>query len=136
METFVALGLASNIVQFVDFSWKLFAEARMIHRSTAGASASTRTLVAIGDDVARLSEAITVSQYDKKLAAMAEECSVIADELAAAVGKLKSKGDKTAWKSFTMALRDVLRKAKIDEICDRLARVQAQLSAHLQFLVL
>lgn len=136
MEAFVALGLASNIVQFVDFSWKLFAESLDIYRSAAGASSTTRTLAAIGDDVSRLSEAITVSQYDKKLAAMAEECRSIAHELSTALDKLKAKGQQSVWASFSVALKGVLKKSKIDDICDRLAKVQAQLSVHLQFLVL
>jgi hypothetical protein len=95
MDAFTAIGLASNIVQFVDFSWKLIAESRAIYKSSEGASEENLTLSAITNDVAKLSNAIRASSYDDQLEPMAKECTAIAKELSDALDKLTAKGRRT-----------------------------------------
>ncbi|KAF2464920.1 uncharacterized protein BDR25DRAFT_241210, partial [Lindgomyces ingoldianus] len=132
MDAFTAIGLAGNIVQFVDFSWKLIAGCRVIYKSSEGASDETLTLGSIANDVVRLSNAIGVSSYDDQLEPMAKECTAIAKELSDALNKLTAKSQRTMWISFSIALKEVWRKGKIEGICNRLGKVQAQLAVHIQ----
>jgi hypothetical protein len=136
MDAFTALGLASNIVQFVDFSWKLVAESRAIYKSSEGASHENLTLIAIANNVAALSNAIEVSTDDSQLEKLAKECKTIGKELSDALDELRANGKRTMWTSFSIALKEIWKKGKVDRIYNRLGKVQAQMAIYLQFLML
>ena len=51
MDPFTAVGLAGNLVQFVDFIWKLVTETREIALSADGSSENTRLLTMIMVDL-------------------------------------------------------------------------------------
>lgn len=54
METLIALGVAGNVIQFVDFAQRLIAKTVQIYRSADGASRDRRTLEAVLRDFALL----------------------------------------------------------------------------------
>jgi len=136
MDAFTVIGLAGNIVQFVDFSWKLIVGCRAIYKSSEGASAENLALNVIANDIVKLSSAISTSSHDKQLDPLAKECMNISKELLNALGKLTAKGQRTVWTSFQIALKEVWKKGKIEDIYSRLVKVQAQLVVHIQFLML
>ena len=59
MDTVAAIGLAANVVQFVDFSWKLVVEARDLHDSNSGASKENEVLELISCDLNLLNDKLT-----------------------------------------------------------------------------
>ncbi|KAI1270737.1 hypothetical protein F5Y18DRAFT_422239 [Xylariaceae sp. FL1019] len=82
METLAAVGLAGNILSFVDFSAKLLVSARAIYKSAAEASPENHVLQIIAEDVQFYVENITTtSDTDQHLKTLAEESRIIASDL-------------------------------------------------------
>ncbi len=59
IDPIAAIGLAANIVQFVDFSWKLLSETRDLYDSSTGVSADNDLLETISKDLINLNDALT-----------------------------------------------------------------------------
>lgn len=139
MDPLSALSIAGNVIQFLDFTTKLFKEAREIYHSASGASGSVRTLGTISAQLATLGKSFTPEDLKSlDLKDVAIQCNGVAKELQALVDRLtlkKPSGD-GYWASFTLALRTVLSKGQIQAFERRLDKLQKQLGLQMQKLVL
>jgi hypothetical protein len=138
LDPLTAIGLAGNIVQFVDFSFKIVSKASEIKQSADGVLTEnldleivTRDLVAIN---ARLKESlqnpsvtVSLTQEQGRLDDLRERCTEVADELLDALNKLKAKGSKGRWKSLRHALKSVWDRDKIIQIQSRLTCFKGEL---------
>lgn len=132
MEALAALGLASNIISFVDFAYKLLGGTIEIYSSGAGVADGVVFLDRITQDVQLHAErVVAVENAAPDLQDLARQCDEIAQELLQSLKKLRVNGDKTRWNSFLVALQSVRFKAKVKELTDKLSQVQARISAHL-----
>lgn len=133
LNPFSALGLASNIVQFVGFSCKLIAECRTIYHSATGSTDENSTLHGIASDLKRMSEALDVSGQRDATPAMVElkllavECKRFANEMLNALEKLQAKNPQSKWQSFKAALRQVWSQEQVQKHASQLTALQNQL---------
>ncbi|KAI0417191.1 hypothetical protein F5X98DRAFT_387465 [Xylaria grammica] len=138
MDPFSAIGFASNILSFVEVSWKLILEARAIYRSASGNTPNDKTIETAAKDVQRLC-AVVVAQSPAgagDLQELAEECRGVADELLAIMEKLAlPKGNSRRLNSFVLALRRNSKKGDIDSISARLQKLQLQLIMRIQWML-
>lgn len=131
-DPFTILGTASSIVALLEFSWKLLAETHAIYKSQAGQSDDHLFLADITEDVSRLNKKIVASpSCSADLDDLVQKSGKIAAELLAALAALQAK-DGTVWKSFTVALKDVWNKGKIETFSQRLAKLQSRVASHIQ----
>lgn len=135
-DPFTALGIASNVIQFVDFTWKLVIGSRTIYHSSEGASENNLVLRVILADVCRLSHKMSTSGNDSSLDDLTRECKTIAARLVELLQELTVKGKRTKWRCFAVAIKEVWSKDEIDELSSRLAKLQNQLTLHLQWLLM
>ncbi|KAI1740332.1 hypothetical protein F4680DRAFT_116318 [Xylaria scruposa] len=139
MEPLSALSVAANVVQFVDFAFRLIGNTCAIMNSRSGLARHAKTLDVIAKDAVGLSDALTASpalaSSNTTLQALLSECKTIAGDLLVVLDKLRAKKTKK-WNCFIAALRTMWSKGKIDDFVDRLSRVQAQISTHMHFLLL
>ncbi|KAI0544126.1 hypothetical protein F4679DRAFT_566109 [Xylaria curta] len=135
MESLVALGLASNIVQFIDFTSKLIASTRTLYKSAHQKSANNLVLQKVADDLTRLSDAIIVPNHlgDDSLRQLALSAKEVARDLLAVLDDLQIKGTKTAWKSFLLALKEVRHKDIVVSITSSITTLQTQMMLQTQF---
>ena len=82
MDPISVIGLAGNIVQFVDFTWKLIDEARSLYDSSTGASEENDLLELITKDLN--------DHYDNLTAP--SRCKDVASELLDILDTIKVKG--------------------------------------------
>lgn len=139
MDPLSALSIAGNVIQFLDFSTKLFKEAREIYHSSSGTSSGVRTLGTISEQLATLRKSFTAEDLKSlDLKEMAVQCNGVADEMRALVDRvtLKKPGGDGYWASFALALRTVLSKGQIQNLERRLDKLQKQLGLQMQKLVL
>ena len=137
MDPFTALGLASNVIQFVDFVWNLITETRRIVKSGDGLKGDHRVLEAIVADMQQYVDAISPSANSSpQLRKLSKECSSIAAELLSALATLKLKGQKTHWESFLTALKQIWKQSKIDKLSNQLFKAQAQVASHMQLIMM
>ena len=138
MEAFAALGLASNIVQFVDFTCKLLASTRAIHRFGSHPSPNRIALEKIANNAKAISAKLDqhAASRDPGLELLSSECKNIAQDLLEMLGKLRLRKDKTRWASFVLALKDVAKERQVTSLYERLSKIQTQLNAHIQHTLL
>ncbi|KAK3898926.1 hypothetical protein C8A05DRAFT_18559 [Staphylotrichum tortipilum] len=136
LDPFTAVGLAGNIITFIDFTRELLSGARAIYRSHSRTSDENAVLGVIARDVSSLSDKVIVEQArSEDLRALATESKRVAEDLVGALEKLKVEGSNTRWASFKVALKDVWNRGEIEDLERRLEKLQVQVTAHLQHLM-
>ena len=63
IETLAAVGLASNIISFIDFGTKLFSRSRKIYNSADGAIDEHASLSIISSDLQKLSASLEIPPH-------------------------------------------------------------------------
>jgi hypothetical protein len=136
MDPLSAVGLASNIVQFVDFASTLVSKGAEIYKSAEGSTAIHGDLRASTERLQALSNAlqsrilIPRDEDEYQIVKIATECTKISAELAKALDELaatpNSRGS-SAWK----ALQSVWKLPKIEETARRLEMYRNDLHMHL-----
>ena len=138
MDSLSALSLASAIVQFVDFGFKLLVESSELYRSPEGALADNVELKSTAEDLLQVSAGLRasfsharLSEEEVVLRQISASCEKVADELLAALDDLMVKGQRTKWKSTRRAFRSIWKEKQIREIEMRLDRFRGQLMVRL-----
>lgn len=157
MEPLTALGLASNVVQFVHFASSLISSGSEIAQSAEGATRETLELEQVFDslhtfnsDFCRLSNAPTSNARDfttgdgapvealemrrsiESLRNLAIECNVLCEELLEMLRKIRAK--KTSLRPFTslsVALKTMWHSDNIQNLERRIDRFQGAITLHL-----
>ncbi|KAH7308643.1 hypothetical protein B0I35DRAFT_99228 [Stachybotrys elegans] len=145
MEAFAALGLASNIVQFIDFSCKLFSTAQEIHSSASGSSTRIADASTIASTLNNLSKRLlerpaligsagSSGDRNPSLDILANTCRDIALELMALLDQIRAQEPHSKWESFKAALRTIRHKDQIDELERRLEDYRRQILTTLEIM--
>lgn len=141
MDPFSALGLAGNIVQFLDFGCKLFSKAKDIHRN--GSIAEHTDMLAVTDDLRRYTMKLhkglrptgtlqlALSEDDTAFLDICDGCLKVAEELEQVVKTLQLPGRPSKWKSFRQALKSVCGKERLTELKTRLDLYNEQVNRRL-----
>lgn len=128
------IGLVGNIVQFVDFSGKLISKSTELYRSSEGALAEHIDIEAAANHLvvlnSKLKDAATTTG-DGALESLCISCSTAADNLLAALDKVKVKDKQHKWKSIRKALKSIWSKQEIEDLERQLARFREELSFHI-----
>lgn len=138
MDPLLALSLAGNVIQFLEFANKLFKESREVYHSASGSSGSVLSLATISAELSTLNKSFSAEDLQSLgMQNVAGECDVIAQELQSLVDQLTLKKPKhNYWASFALALQTVLRKGEIQDLQRRLDRIQLRFGVQMQKLVL
>ena len=136
LESLAALGIAANIIQFVEFGCKLFSECRALYKTSDKRLEESVELGVISKALKRLStDLVTVppstipqSQSEAELLPLAERCQEIADELLMALDELQVKGVKGKWQCFRSALKRIWKSQEIEDMARRLDSVCGHLT--------
>lgn len=141
MDPLTAVGLAGNIIQFVDFSMKILSGSVQLYSSASGATEEhdeleslTRNLRDLANRtryetpvLPRTNRSSLSAKSKEVLKSLSEECVKVADEMLDALDSIKVKGDRRAWKSVLQALRTVWREGHVNNLQRRLGRISRQL---------
>ena len=136
LESLAALGLAANIVQFVEFGYKLFSESRELYKASDKPVEESVELAIISKALKHMSDNLVetsssdVQQAQAKapLLPLAERCQTIADELLVALNALQVKGAKGKWQCFRSALKRVWKSQDIENMARRLDSICGHLT--------
>jgi hypothetical protein len=138
MDPLTALGLASNIVQFVDYTRKLISGARELYVSSSGAKRENLELESIVRNIQELAERVRhgnteqkemVANQDKQLLDLSDQCVAVSTELLSVLDSLKVKGPDRSWESFHQAFKSQRKKGEIEGLQRRLDRISKHLNA-------
>jgi hypothetical protein len=142
LEALVAVGLAGNIVQFVDFSCRLLSTATTIHR--AGAAQNVQDVDTVTQALRQWCEKIStartttaqqrVLEDHQSLLELAEKCQIAATQLLSATQALKAKHPGSKWSSFKSALATAWNEKEIKDMADRLESYRHQMGLEVALL--
>ena len=137
MDPLSSLGLASNLLQFVDFSRKLISGGVELYRSAEGASAANVELENITEDLQELSSKLavpkaqqgegTTSVDDEAVRKIAASCQQVSVELILVLQKIKVQSRHRKWDSARQALKSVWKENVIRSYSRRLDDLRSQL---------
>lgn len=150
MDPITALGVAGNIIQFVEFATSLVSTAHKIHSSETGVSPNHLRLEQVCEVLRRLSEKLAAptlfpspgtkpSSYhynaaDKDataLRSLSDSCKKDCEKLLGILGNLKVQdGSNRLWKSVKAALRTKTEQKAIAELEDQLLKAERLMSLH------
>ncbi|KUJ18696.1 uncharacterized protein LY89DRAFT_774731 [Mollisia scopiformis] len=137
LDPLTALGLASNIVQTVQFTSDLISKSREYH--VDGSLVKQLELEAITVNLRTLSQDLVVpgsggvraAKTERQLRELCIGCQEVSDELLVTVQSLKVRGFHNTWTSFRQALKSVWKEEKIKTLEERLERYRRQIDTTL-----
>ena len=111
MDPLTALGLASNIVQFVDFTSKLISTTQKLYVSSSGAKDEHLELEILARNIQDLAEhaksrlggvsgPAILSKEDGTLLDLSDQCIEVSNQLLSLLESVKVKGQHRGWDSF------------------------------------
>jgi hypothetical protein len=140
MEPLSAIGLAGNIIQFVDFGTKFVSVAAEIYKSSTGSLQENEELALIVRDLEQQSSTISSAletSGDPLIGQLLASCKTIASELAVILGRVKQPdNDHNIAASLRGSFRALRSARKIKELERRLDRIRAEICARLLVLLM
>lgn len=127
MDPFTAIGLAGNILTFIDIGFKLVNQTKGVYDSTSNSTAendslsimATRFATTMVDMQSKIPSG-NLSRDEKALKELVEECSSISDELRKLLAGLKAKKPNSIRSSMKAVYRDWSKKKEKDDLLKRL----------------
>jgi hypothetical protein len=133
MDPITALGIAGNIVQFIDFGLKAVSKAREIHSSSTGALLEHVDLKLLTEDIIVVTEKLLVANGRRtgngSLDMICERCIEAAKELLGALNRMRVH-EKSKWKSVRQALKATWGKTRVEELRKRLEEWKDEVQFH------
>lgn len=141
LDPFTSLGVASGVLQFIDFASELLKSSTDIYTSSTGVTKENENLESVCVDLRDLAQNLITSSAHQlsadealghggeALQKLAAECAGTADELVSVLQSLASKKHpQRKLISFYHALRGVWSKSKVKDLELRLDRYRNQLA--------
>jgi N-terminal domain on NACHT_NTPase and P-loop NTPases len=138
LDPFTAIGLAGNIVQFIDYSSKLITSAYEIYKSSTGSAPDHVHLDGIATRLLELTRSLQEpeshpsSSHERSpaLQKLVEECCQDSQALLDLIKALRAKNG-SKWSRFRQAIKSTLKKEQIDRLENRLRDHRNEIAFHL-----
>lgn len=139
MDPVSAIGLASAILSFVEFSWGLVRGTGDVYRSPTGMRKDNASIGVVIADLEKVTEDINTDiqghgKHEKALAALARECESLSQELLQVLGRLKRK-DGSRREALRVTLRSMRKEKEIESIEKRLGEHRAEIVVRLNMML-
>lgn len=138
LDPLTALGLASNIVSFIDYGCKLISDGYELYGK--GTLGGTEELELVTKDLVRLANDLTTNpSFASKpsptdnggLQQLAESCKILADQLLRILATLRPSNPRNGLECFRKAIRKARKRGTIENLEKRLEKIQNQLNIRL-----
>jgi hypothetical protein len=151
IDPVTALGIAGNVIQFVDFASKLVSKGSEYYGSIDGALLEHTELSGTAERLRKLSRGLETSMRLEQLSQRAKpgdlhrkyslaeqgllevnhECCKLAEEFCNALEELRISDKHRRWESFCQAFKTLWSEEKIEILSKRLGSATQQLIVHL-----
>ena len=144
MDPISALGLAANILQFLNFAFELLNSTHKIHSSASGVSERCQDLENVHSKLLESSNQLkdrgslgtrsrktqTESKYASSLNATAKACAEDCEELLKIVDRLRAKHgmQRKWWQSISKAMLEVWTSKDVERLKGRVDKQQASMT--------
>ncbi|KAL4799962.1 hypothetical protein BDV19DRAFT_354101 [Aspergillus venezuelensis] len=140
MDPLSAIGLASNILQFIEFGTEICVTIHEVATSATGLTQENEHIQMAVKDLSVATDGLATSvkgnsRHEAELTQLAGSCKTLSDELMGILSKLKTKKGDGLLGSVRIAWKSTTKKNKIASIKARLADYRAQLIFRLNILL-
>jgi hypothetical protein len=137
MDPFTAIGLASNVLQFIDFSYKVISGVNKIRSSATGMTPENERLSVLVEDLNVVTQnlvrgAPAKTENERQLSALAANCHELSGELYQILRRLRVGNKNSKWEGLMVKWHSVRKEKDIDVIERRLHGYQSQILIRLQ----
>lgn len=137
MDPLTAIGLAGNILAFIDFSYKVISGANKVLSNSSGMTSENESLTVLVVDLnlvtQKLSTDITAqTENERQLCALAANCYKLSEELKHIIASLKLGDRQSKWDGLKVKWRSMRKEKDVDSIERRLNGYQSQILIRLQ----
>lgn len=137
MDPVYAVGLASAILSFVEFSWGLVSGTWEIHHTLDGITNENARLEDVMEDLGLLADALhsqvpVETQAEKNIARLAKDCQEDSKTLRGLLSSMKGTGKRRqVWKSLKASWRSILDKDEVAQLKSQLQGSRAEIQLNL-----
>ena len=143
LDPVTAIGLASSMIQIVDFGCRLVSQTQEVYHSASGATKDNVTRAEITKDISSLLKDLTrkdqnfprLNPDDIALGKLVDSCEHEANELMHLLEQLDVPDNVTQWKSCRKAIKIVREEGKVKDIERRLFKLQKQIDSRLHVMM-
>jgi len=140
MEPVSAVGLASSIITFVEFSFKLVTGALEVYWSVDGTLEENARLERVIGDLNSIVDDLGKkggggSRNERAIRDLAVECQADAALLIDLLKSLKVPGRRTLWRSVATQWKALLKKDEIRDLKERLREYRSEIMLNLMLLL-
>ncbi|KAG8534382.1 uncharacterized protein KY384_001227 [Bacidia gigantensis] len=137
MDPFSALGLAGNIIQFIDFGSKIVSSSFDIYKSVDGSSSVSRELISLTESLEESCDSLLEHQNsmtrhrsikaEKDLLDLSRSCKELAEEFLGRLQSLKVNGGNRKWQSLRQAVKSAWKEKESQVFAERLEKYRSQI---------
>lgn len=140
MDPLTAIGLASNILSFIDFSFNLIGGSHRLLNSASGLTPENCRLGTVVEDLKVVTERLVSdlpgkTQNEKELCKLADDCHTISRELLDILSRLKLGDKKSKWNAFRAKWQSMMQEKSIASIEESLRSYQSMILIRLNFML-
>lgn len=141
MDPVSAMGLASSIITFIDFSWELVAGAGEIYRAPDGTSKEYAQLEDVIEDLKEVTHPLQAhvpenTKADKRIERLARYCQEDSRTLLKLLSALRiDVKRRTVWSSLNAKWRSILKKDEVSQLKSQLQENRAEIQFHITFML-
>ncbi|RBR04364.1 hypothetical protein FVER53590_00104 [Fusarium verticillioides] len=139
LDPVTAIGLASSIVAFVDFSAKLVKGSIEIYQASDGTLTENRSSQAVAVAMERYAARLVIRQpsqtgkEEKELVHLATKCHAVCIEILGLLGRIRPKDLSSKRQSLWAALKNKFHEGEREELEKQLDTYRRQLELHMSF---
>jgi hypothetical protein len=131
MDPLAAIGLANNIVAFVEFASKIITGAHEVYSSATGTTSNNADMALVIGDVRAMTRRLhvvkPVTDDDIALQDLVVKCQELSTDLISTLSRLQTKDPKSKTASMRVAWRAMRSKDKVESLEKRIERYRAQI---------
>ena len=146
LDPLTAVGLAANLLQFIDFGCQILSKSRRLHKSPSGYLIEHQELKVASERLDDLQHGIDRSLRDvsaqvnptpaeEALGKVTKRCQVVAERLKAGLQEFAVEQGQSRWKSLRQAFKAIWGKEEVDAMWKQLQEQREQLTMHLLVVV-
>lgn len=141
MDPLSAVGLASAVVAFIDFSWDLVTGTWEIYHSLDGVATENARLEDVMDDLESLTQALEAdfpvkTKAEKNIQHLAQDCKEDAKTLKGLLDEMKAPGRRRLfWKSLNAKWKSILNKDDVARLKSQLQDSRAEIQLNLSVIL-
>jgi hypothetical protein len=139
MDPLVAIGLAGNIIAFLDLGAKLLRGAWDAHASLSGTTEENRSHELLVSEMGEFSskllapDEVGLAGEEKQLCRLAEECRGLSTQLLDLLNKIKAKDRRSKRESLWSSVKNMYYEKDKQALEQRLGHCRAQLNLQLSY---